>query len=153
MGQSSYIMSKCPSGVLIDDTCKVSKRLNLKEFCILCKSKIKSLKVDKNIASNKLFGIKYNFQDWKTIVEEAHEKLIEVEQVFTKTQQQGLPTMDMVHATKHLPFFLHVTLYFITTNNLLHKVYVELDILLHCPYILWEQFGQVAKGVVIHGMC
>jgi hypothetical protein len=31
--------------------------------------------------------------------------------------------MDLVHATKHLPFpfFLHVSLHFITINNLLQK--------------------------------
>jgi len=61
MGQSSYTMSKCPSGVSIEDIQKVSEFLDLKKkLCILCKSKIKSLKVDKSIASNKLLGIKYN---------------------------------------------------------------------------------------------
>jgi len=41
-----------------------------KELCVLCRSKIKSLKVDESIASNKLLGIKYNFQDRKTTMEE-----------------------------------------------------------------------------------
>jgi hypothetical protein len=63
--------------------------------------------------------------------------------------------MDLVHATKHFPspIYLHVSLHLITTNNLLQKVYVELDVLLHYPYTLWEQFGQVARGVIIQGMC
>jgi hypothetical protein len=86
MGQSSYTMSKCPSGVLVEDIRKVLELLDLKELHVLCKSKIKSLKVDKNIASNKLLGIKYNFQDMKTIVEEAQAKLAEVEQVLAKAQ-------------------------------------------------------------------
>jgi hypothetical protein len=65
-------MSKCPSGVSIEDIWKVTELLDLKkELHILCKSKIRSLKVDENIVSNKLLGIKYNFQDRKTIVEEA----------------------------------------------------------------------------------
>jgi hypothetical protein len=72
MGQSFYTMSKCPNGVSIEDIQKDSEFLYLKkELCILCKSKIKSLKVDENIASNKLLSIKYNFQDRKTVVEEA----------------------------------------------------------------------------------
>jgi len=71
MGQSSYTMSKCLSGMLVEDIQKVSQFLDLKkELCVLCRSKIKSLKVDESIASNKLLGIKYNFQDRKTTMEE-----------------------------------------------------------------------------------
>jgi hypothetical protein len=71
MGQSSYTMNKCPSGMLVEAIQKVSEFLDLKkELCILCRSKIKSLKMDESIASNKLLGIKYNFQDRKTTVEE-----------------------------------------------------------------------------------
>jgi hypothetical protein len=70
MGQSSYTMSKCPSGVLIEDIQKVTKLLDLKkELHILCKSKIRSLKVDENIVSNKLLGkniiFKIGRQQWK----------------------------------------------------------------------------------------
>jgi hypothetical protein len=54
-------------------------------------------------------------------VEEAQAKLAKVKQVLAKTQQESLPTMDLVHATKRppSPFFLHVSLHLITTNNLL----------------------------------
>jgi hypothetical protein len=80
MGQSSYTMSNCLSGVSIEDIRKVTKLLDLKkELHIQCKSKIRSLKVDESIVSNKLLGIKYNFQNRKTIVEEAQVELIEVE--------------------------------------------------------------------------
>ncbi len=72
MGQSSYTMSKCPSGVSIEDIWKVIELLDLKkDMCILCKSKITSLKVDENIVSNKFLGIKYNFQNRKITMEEA----------------------------------------------------------------------------------
>ncbi len=55
MGQSAYTMSKCPNGMLVEDIQKVIELLDLKkELCILCKSKIKLLKVDENIVSNKL---------------------------------------------------------------------------------------------------
>ncbi len=58
--------------MLVEDIWKVTELLGLKkELHILFKSKIRSLKVDENIVSNKLLGIKYNFQDRKTIVEEA----------------------------------------------------------------------------------
>jgi hypothetical protein len=73
MGQLSYATSKCPSGVSIEDIQKVTKLLDLKkEMHILCKSKIRSLKVDENIMSKKLLGIKYNFQDRKSTMEKAH---------------------------------------------------------------------------------
>jgi hypothetical protein len=57
--------------MLVEDIQKVTKLLDLKELCILCKPKIRSLKVDESIVSNKLLGIKYNFQDRKTTMEEA----------------------------------------------------------------------------------
>jgi hypothetical protein len=72
MGQSSYTTSKCPSGVSIEDIWKVIGLLDLKkDLCILCKSKITSLKVDESIVSNKFLGIKYNFQDRKIAMEGA----------------------------------------------------------------------------------
>jgi hypothetical protein len=62
MGQSSYTMNNCLSGVSIEDIRKVTKLLDLKkELHIQCKSKIRSLKVDESIVSNKLLGIKYDF--------------------------------------------------------------------------------------------
>jgi hypothetical protein len=79
MGQSSYITNNYPSGVSVEDIQKVTKLLDLKkEMCILCKSKIRSLKVDENIMSNNLCK-KDKFQNRKTIVEEVHAKLVEVE--------------------------------------------------------------------------
>jgi hypothetical protein len=79
MGQSSYTMSKRPSGLSIKDIWKVLKLLNLKKkLHILCKSKIKSLKVNEEVASNKLLGIKYKFQDKKSTMEEAHAELAKV---------------------------------------------------------------------------
>jgi hypothetical protein len=54
MGQSSYTMSKCPSGVLVENIQKKFKLVDLKKMlCILCKSKIKLLKVDENIVTKK----------------------------------------------------------------------------------------------------
>ncbi len=78
--------------------------------------------------SNKLLSIKYNFQDRKTIMEEVQVELAKVEQVLSKAQQQGQPTMELVcHQTHSLDclFWGDVSLHLITTNNLLHKVYVE----------------------------
>jgi hypothetical protein len=58
--------------VSIEDIWKVIELLDLKkDMCILCKSKITSLKVDENIVSNKFLGIKYNFQNRKITMEEA----------------------------------------------------------------------------------
>jgi hypothetical protein len=75
MGHSSYTTSKCLSGLSIKDIQKVTKPLDLKELHILCKSKIRSLKVDESIVSNKLLGIKYNFQDRKIVVEKTQAEL------------------------------------------------------------------------------
>jgi hypothetical protein len=55
MGQSSYTMSKYPSGMSIIELLDLKKELR-----ILCRSKIRSFKVDENILSNKFLGIKYN---------------------------------------------------------------------------------------------
>ncbi len=130
MGQSSYIVCKCLNGVLVEEIQKVTKLLDLKkELCILCKFKIKSLKLDESIVSNKLLGIKYNFQDRKTTMEEAQVELAKVEHVLSNAQQQGQPTMELVcHRTHSLDcFFLgHISLHLIITNNLLQKVYVDL---------------------------
>ncbi len=106
MGQSSYTMNKCPNGVSVEDIQKVTKLLNLKELCILCKSKIMSLKVDESIVSNKLLGIIYNFQNRKTIVEKTQAELVKVEQVLFKAQQYGQPTMELVcHQTYSLDYY------------------------------------------------
>jgi hypothetical protein len=92
--------------VSIEDIQKVTKLLNLKKLHIPCKSKIRSLELDESIVFNKLLGIKYNFQDWKTIVEEMQVELAKVEQVLSKAQQQGQPTMELVcHQTHSLYFF------------------------------------------------
>ncbi len=59
--------------------------------------------MDENIVSNKFLGIKYNFQDKKTIVEEVQVELAKVEQVLSKAQQQGQPTVEFVcHQTSSL---------------------------------------------------
>jgi hypothetical protein len=64
----------------LKDIQKVTKLLDLKkEMCIPCKSKIRSLKVDESIVSNKLLCKKDKFQNRKTIVEEVHAELVEVE--------------------------------------------------------------------------
>jgi hypothetical protein len=63
-------IDKCRSGMSDEDIQKVLELLDLKkELHIICKSKIKSLKMDKTIASNKLLGIKYNFQNRKMTME------------------------------------------------------------------------------------
>jgi len=41
-------------------------------------------------------GIKYNFQDRKTTMEEAQVELAKVEHVLSKAQQQGQTTMELV---------------------------------------------------------
>ncbi len=85
--------------------------------------------MDESIVSNKLLRKKYNFQNRKTTMEEAETKVTKVEQVLFKAQQQGQPTMELVcHQTYSLDYLFlgHVLLHLITTNNLLHKVYVEL---------------------------
>lgn len=85
MGESSYMMSKCPSKVSLEDIQKVNELLELKkELCIMCMSKIMSLKVDETTTSNKLLGIKFNFDDKKKQMEESHVEVREVEQVVAK---------------------------------------------------------------------
>jgi hypothetical protein len=62
-------------------------------------------------------------------MEEAQVELTKVEHVLSKAQQQGQhPTELVCHRTHSLDLFIfgHVSLHLITTNNLLHKVYVEL---------------------------
>jgi hypothetical protein len=62
--------------------------------------------MDEIIVSNKSSGIKYNFQDRKTTMEEAKPKLREVEQVLSKAQQQGQPTKELVwHQTHSLDYY------------------------------------------------
>lgn len=64
----SLLISKCLYGVAIEDIKKIIEVLSLKrEFVIICKS----LKVDENVTSTKLLGIKYNMDDSKKVVEEA----------------------------------------------------------------------------------
>jgi hypothetical protein len=67
--------------------------------------KIKSLKVDETTTSNKLLGIKFNFDDKnKLAMEEVKVEVKEVEQVLTKAKQQGLHSTDVV--CHPIPFLL-----------------------------------------------
>jgi hypothetical protein len=60
------VHSKCPTGVALEDVTKVTKLLQLKkELQFFCKSKIRSLKLNYVVASNKLLGTKYNKEDKK----------------------------------------------------------------------------------------
>jgi hypothetical protein len=56
IGQSPYLINKCPNGMVVH---------------IICKSKIKSLIVDKIVANKKLFGMEYNRNDRNHAMEEA----------------------------------------------------------------------------------
>ncbi len=95
-------MSNCPSGVSIEDIQKVIEPLDLKELHILCKSKIKSLKVDESIVSNKLLGIKYKFQDRKIAMEEAQAELAEVDRSYLRPNNKvNLPWN--LYAIKYIP--------------------------------------------------
>jgi len=87
MGQSSYMTSKCPNGVWPKEIQKFNELLELKkELCIMCMSKIRSLKVDETTTSNKLLGIKFNFDDKKKEMEETQIEVREAEQVLAKAQ-------------------------------------------------------------------
>lgn len=52
----------------------------------MCMSKIRSLKVDETTTSNKLLGIKFNFDDKKKEMEETQIEVREAEQVLAKAQ-------------------------------------------------------------------
>jgi hypothetical protein len=59
--------------------------------------KIETLKMDETTASNKLLGIKFNFDDKKKLaMEEVKVGVREVEQVLAKAKQQGLHSSDVV---------------------------------------------------------
>lgn len=97
MGKSSYMMNKCPSKMSPKDIQKVNELLELKkELCILYMSKIRSLKVDETLTSNKLLGIKFNFDDNQKEMKKTQVEVKEVEQVLAKAQQQGLHFSDVV---------------------------------------------------------
>jgi hypothetical protein len=74
--QMSLPTSKCHIGMSFKDIKKVTELLALKkELLIICKAKIKSLKMDEGVASTKLLGIKYNLDEKKKMVEEAQATL------------------------------------------------------------------------------
>jgi hypothetical protein len=61
---SQFVHVKCPTGVTFEDIKKVIKLLELKkELHQVCKTKIKSLKLDENDVSKRLFGLQYNMED------------------------------------------------------------------------------------------
>ncbi len=77
----SLLISKCLYGVAIEDIKKIIEVLSLKrELLIICKS----LKVDENVTSTKLLGIKYNMDDNKKVVEEAQTIIAIVKDALSK---------------------------------------------------------------------
>jgi hypothetical protein len=67
--------------VAIEDIKKIIEVLSLKrELLIICKS----LKVDENVTSTKLLGIKYNMDDNKKVVEEAQTIIAIVKDALSK---------------------------------------------------------------------
>ncbi len=81
------MMSKCPNGVWPKEIQKFNELLELKkELCIMCMSKIRWLKVDETTTSNKLLGVKFNFDDKKKEMEETQIEVKEAEQVLAKAQ-------------------------------------------------------------------
>ncbi len=77
----SLLISKCLYGVAVEDIKKIIEVLSLKrELLIVCKS----LKVDENVTSTKLLGIKYNMDDNKKVVEEAQTIIAIVKDALSK---------------------------------------------------------------------
>ncbi len=75
------LISKCLYGVEVEDIKKIIEVLSLKrELLIICKS----LKVDENVTSTKLLGIKYNMDDNKKVVEEAQTIIAIVKDALSK---------------------------------------------------------------------
>jgi hypothetical protein len=67
--------------VAVEDIKKIIEVLSLKrELLIVCKS----LKVDENVTSTKLLGIKYNMDDNKKVVEEAQTIIAIVKDALSK---------------------------------------------------------------------
>lgn len=97
IGQSFYLINKCPNGMAVDDTQKVTKFLQLKkDLHIICKSKIKSFATNQVVANKKLFKMEHNRDDRNCVVEEAQAKLTKAKQVLVKLKKQDLPIIDAI---------------------------------------------------------
>jgi hypothetical protein len=94
---SQFEHTKCPIGVTFEDIKKVIELLELKnELHQVCKAKIKSLKLDENEPSKRLFGLQYNMENREKAVEEGQEDLKEAKKALLKVQLQIRATSDAI---------------------------------------------------------
>jgi hypothetical protein len=92
--------------VLAKDITKVTELLELKKkLHRICKFKIKSLKLEHGVASNKLLGMQYNMDDRKHAMEEAQVDFTKAKKTLLKAQQQNGPTSNVVCDPKIQPMY------------------------------------------------
>ncbi len=110
--------TKCPIGVLVEDITKVTELLELKKkLHRICKFKIKSFKSEHGVVTNKLFGMQYNMDDRKHVMEVAQVDFIKAKKTLLKAQQQNWPISNVVCDPKMqpmYPFFCSMNPFFAT---------------------------------------